>query len=142
MRNSNAPSDLGDDMPTYEYRCGNCGHELEAVQSFSDSPLTVCPTCGQEALRKLFGNVGVVFKGPGFYRTDSRKDGSGASTPVKKASESAGDKAGSSGDSGASASPSSDKKPGAGTSGPSTSSSPSTSSTATTSSTSGGAAAS
>ena len=92
-------------MPTYEYRCGNCGHELEAVQSFTDAPLSVCPSCGQEALRKLFGNVGVVFKGSGFYRNDSRKDGTGASTPVKKAGESSagGDKSASSGDSGGSA---------------------------------------
>ena len=59
-------------MPTYQYACTACDHELEAVQSFSDDPLTVCPECGG-ALRKLFGNVGVVFKGSGFYRTDSRK---------------------------------------------------------------------
>lgn len=67
-------------MPTYQYACTACGHELEAVQSFSDDPLTTCPDCGG-ALRKLFGNVGVVFKGSGFYRTDSRKSGdSGSST--------------------------------------------------------------
>ena len=58
-------------MPTYEYACTACGHDLEAVQSFSDDPLTECPECGG-ALRKVFGNVGVVFKGSGFYRTDSR----------------------------------------------------------------------
>ena len=58
-------------MPTYQYACTACGHDLEAVQSFSDDPLTECPECGG-ALRKLFGNVGVVFKGSGFYRTDSR----------------------------------------------------------------------
>lgn len=58
-------------MPTYQYACTACDHELEAVQSFSDDPLTVCPECGG-TLRKLFGNVGVVFKGSGFYRTDSR----------------------------------------------------------------------
>ncbi|MFN8125519.1 MAG: FmdB family zinc ribbon protein [Candidatus Nanopelagicales bacterium] len=66
-------------MPTYEYRCGECGHELEAVQSFSDPALTECPNCGKPALRKLFGNVGVVFKGSGFYRNDSRNDGKPAS---------------------------------------------------------------
>ena len=66
-------------MPTYQYACTACGHELEAVQSFSDDPLTTCPDCGG-ALRKLFGNVGVVFKGSGFYRNDSRSSGSAAST--------------------------------------------------------------
>jgi len=66
-------------VPTYQYACTGCGHELEAVQSFSDDPLTTCPECG-ESLRKLFGNVGVVFKGSGFYRTDSRTSGSTTST--------------------------------------------------------------
>ncbi len=66
-------------MPTYQYACTACGHELEAVQSFSDDALTTCPECSG-ALRKLFGNVGVVFKGSGFYRTDSRKSDSGSST--------------------------------------------------------------
>lgn len=61
-------------MPTYEYRCSSCGHQLEAVQSFSDEALTTCPDCGQDSLRKLFGNVGVVFKGSGFYRNDSREE--------------------------------------------------------------------
>ena len=65
-------------MPTYQYACTACGHELEAVQSFSDDALTTCPECSG-ALRKLFGNVGVVFKGSGFYRTDSRKGDSGSS---------------------------------------------------------------
>ena len=62
-------------MPTYQYACNDCGHELEAVQSFSDDALTTCPQCGGR-LRKLFGNVGVVFKGSGFYRTDSRSSSS------------------------------------------------------------------
>jgi putative FmdB family regulatory protein len=66
-------------VPTYQYACTACGHELEAVQSFSDDALTTCPECSG-ALRKLFGNVGVVFKGSGFYRTDSRKGDSGSST--------------------------------------------------------------
>src|SRR5690625_3111028 len=64
-------------VPTYQYACTACGHELEAVQSFSDDPLTECPAC-QGRLRKLFGSVGVVFKGPGFYRTDSRAGNNGA----------------------------------------------------------------
>ena len=59
-------------MPTYQYACTACGHELEAVQSFSDAALTECPECGG-ALRKVFSAVGVVFKGSGFYRTDSRE---------------------------------------------------------------------
>ena len=58
-------------MPTYEYACAECGERLEAVQKFSDDPLTVCPACGGR-LRKLFSPVGIVFKGSGFYRTDSR----------------------------------------------------------------------
>lgn len=73
-------------MPTYQYRCSNCGHDLEAVQSFTDDSLVDCPSCGEPGLRKVFGNVGVVFKGPGFYRTDSRKDGKAAakSAPAAK----------------------------------------------------------
>jgi len=58
-------------MPTYEYRCTECGAELEVTQKFSDPALTVCPTCAGP-LRKVFNAVGVVFKGSGFYRTDSR----------------------------------------------------------------------
>lgn len=58
-------------MPTYQYRCTKCGHDLEAVQKFTDSALTECPTCSGQ-LRKVFNAVGVVFKGSGFYRTDSR----------------------------------------------------------------------
>jgi putative FmdB family regulatory protein len=65
-------------VPTYQYACTSCGHQLEAVQSFSDDPLTVCPAC-EGKLRKLFSSVGIVFKGSGFYRTDSRSgDGNGA----------------------------------------------------------------
>lgn len=67
-------------MPTYEYRCRDCQEQLEVVQSIHDPALTQCPSCGGQ-LRKLFGNVGVVFKGSGFYRTDNRaksKAGSGA----------------------------------------------------------------
>ena len=58
-------------MPTYEYACKKCGEHLEVVQSFKDDPLTKCPSCGG-ALKKVFGNVGIVFKGSGFYKTDSR----------------------------------------------------------------------
>ena len=62
-------------MPTYQYACTACGHQLEAVQSFADDPLTECPSC-EGRLRKLFSGVGVVFKGSGFYRTDSRNSSS------------------------------------------------------------------
>ena len=58
-------------MPTYAYACTSCGEQLEAVQKFSDEPLTECPACGGR-LRKVFSPVGVVFKGSGFYKTDSR----------------------------------------------------------------------
>lgn len=58
-------------MPTYQYACTSCGHQLEAVQSFADEPLTECPAC-EGKLRKIFSSVGIVFKGSGFYRTDSR----------------------------------------------------------------------
>lgn len=70
-------------MPTYQYRCTACGHELEAVQNFSDAALTECPACAGR-LRKVFGSVGVVFKGSGFYKTDSRtssSSGGSASRP-------------------------------------------------------------
>ncbi|WP_433298306.1 FmdB family zinc ribbon protein [Actinoplanes sp. CA-030573] len=58
-------------MPTYQYACTECGHQLEAVQSFSDPALTECPNCHGK-LRKVFNSVGIVFKGSGFYRNDSR----------------------------------------------------------------------
>ena len=59
-------------MPTYEYACTQCGHEFEAFQSFSDAALTQCPEC-ESAIQKVYSNVGVVFKGSGFYKTDSRE---------------------------------------------------------------------
>lgn len=58
-------------MPTYEYRCAHCDRTFDVVQSFHDDPLTECPTCGQP-VKKVFGNVGIVFKGSGFYKNDSR----------------------------------------------------------------------
>jgi putative FmdB family regulatory protein len=58
-------------VPTYQYACTECGEQLEKVQKFSDDPLTVCPNCSGR-LRKVFSPVGIVFKGSGFYRTDSR----------------------------------------------------------------------
>lgn len=65
-------------MPTYQYRCTACGNELEAVQKFTDPSLTTCPNCAGD-LRKVFSAVGVVFKGSGFYSTDSRKKSSSES---------------------------------------------------------------
>ena len=77
-------------MPTYEYRCKDCGDELEVVQSFTDDALTTCPTCGGH-LRKVFGNVGITFKGSGFYKTDSRSgNGKKRSESKESASESSG----------------------------------------------------
>lgn len=97
-------------MPTYQYACTACHHELEAVQSFTDDALTECPECGGR-LRKLFGNVGVVFKGSGFYRNDSRSGssstGSGSSTDSAKADAPASGSTGPNTDSGAKTSTSS-----------------------------------
>ena len=86
-------------MPTYQYSCTECAHFFEQFQSFSDEPLTACPEC-QGRLRKVFNSVGVVFKGSGFYRTDSRttpseggegkSSGSGDSAPSKESAKSSG----------------------------------------------------
>jgi putative FmdB family regulatory protein len=65
-------------LPTYQYRCTDCGHEFEEFQSFTDDALTVCPVC-EGRLRKVFNAVGVVFKGSGFYRTDNREKASSSS---------------------------------------------------------------
>jgi putative FmdB family regulatory protein len=70
-------------VPTYQYACTECDHAFEQVQSFSDDALTVCPDCGGK-LRKVFSAAGVVFKGSGFYRTDSRGSSS-SSAPAKPA---------------------------------------------------------
>ncbi len=113
-------------MPTYQYQCTDCGEALEVHQSFTDDALTVCPVC-QGRLRKVFNAVGVVFKGSGFYRTDSRSSSS--------SSDSSGASSTSSSSGGSSSSSSS-------TSGSSTSSSTSsTSSTSSSGSSSGGSAA-
>ena len=94
-------------MPTYEYTCTECGEQVEVVQKFTDDPLTVCTACGGR-LRKVFSPVGIVFKGSGFYRTDSRNgsssDGPGKKDKDKEPSGSKTDsKSGSSADSGSSA---------------------------------------
>lgn len=84
-------------MPTYQYVCTECGGQLEAVQKFTDEPLTVHDECGGR-LRKVFSPVGIVFKGSGFYRTDSRNSGSSSSVSAP-AAKSGGDSAAPSGDS-------------------------------------------
>ena len=75
-------------MPTYAYRCKDCGHAFDAVQSFSDDALTECPACGG-VLRKQYGSVGVSFKGSGFYRTDSRSGTGGTGSAGGSTSDSA-----------------------------------------------------
>jgi putative FmdB family regulatory protein len=84
---------LEDLVPTYQYACTDCGHRFEAVQAFTDNSLTTCPECGGK-LRKVYGSVGVVFKGSGFYRTDSRAASSDVS-PDKSSDKSGGEKSGS-----------------------------------------------
>jgi putative FmdB family regulatory protein len=82
-------------MPTYEYACRDCGEHLEVVQSFKDDPLTECGRCGG-ALRKVFSAAGIIFKGSGYYVTDSRsksgKGGDGAESSGSAASSSDGSK--------------------------------------------------
>jgi putative FmdB family regulatory protein len=75
-------------VPTYQYACTDCGERVEAVQKFTDDPLTVCSACGGK-LRKVFSPVGIVFKGSGFYRTDSRADRKGAEPAAAKSNGSA-----------------------------------------------------
>ncbi|MER7726359.1 FmdB family zinc ribbon protein [Streptomyces sp. NPDC096323] len=75
-------------MPTYQYQCTECGEGLEAVQKFTDDALTVCPSCDGR-LKKVFSAVGIVFKGSGFYRNDSRGSSS-SSTPAPAAAKASG----------------------------------------------------
>src|SRR3954451_15834738 len=74
-------------VPTYQYACTACGHRFEAVQSFSDASLTDCPECAGR-LRKVFSSVGIVFKGSGFYRTDSRAAESSGGVKAEKSEKS------------------------------------------------------
>ena len=96
-------------MPTYEYACTECGDRTEVVQSISDAPPTTCTVCGGR-LRKVFSPVGIVFKGSGFYRTDSRgkpgkSDGDTAKKPADAASTSKPDAKGSSDGAGSASKP-------------------------------------
>ena len=74
-------------MPTYAYACADCGHAFDIVQSFSDDALTVCPQC-DGTLRKQFNAVGVVFKGGGFYRNDSRSTSASSDSATSSTSSS------------------------------------------------------
>ncbi len=114
-------------MPTYEYACTQCGQHLEVVQSFSDDPITTCAVCGGP-MRKVFGTIGIVLKGSGFYKTDSRSSSSksggeaggakkaadGEGSPSAPAKESSGSTGSSSGDSSSVGSPSGGSSAGAG----------------------------
>jgi putative FmdB family regulatory protein len=104
-------------VPTYQYACRACDERLEVVQKFSDEPLTECAVCGGR-LRKIFSPVGIVFKGSGFYRTDSRngsaalaKDGATAKETKETKPNGASDGSSSSSDSGSAAGGSAEKKP-------------------------------
>ncbi|WP_309132302.1 FmdB family zinc ribbon protein [Brevibacterium sp.] len=72
-------------MPVYSYACKSCGHAFDIHQDFSDDSLTICPEC-QGRLKKVFGTVGVSFKGSGFYATDSRSGSTSTSTAASKSS--------------------------------------------------------
>ena len=98
-------------MPTYEYRCDDCANTFDVVQGFHDDPLTACPTCGSP-VRKVFGNVGIVFKGSGFYKTDSRSGGTStkpAETAAPTSTDGASGNSGGSSDAGSESSGKSDK---------------------------------
>ena len=112
-------------MPTYSYACTECDNRFDMVQAFTDDALTTCEQCSGR-LRKLFNSVGVVFKGSGFYRTDSRESGEEASSPSNGSSSS---------DSGSSSSSKSSEKSGSGSSEKSSSSSSDKSSSSSTAST-------
>ena len=96
-------------MPTYQYACTACDEELEVVQKFTDDPLTVCDACGGR-LRKVYSPVGIVFKGSGFYRTDSRN----GSKAKDKQANSSGDSSSGKGDAAAASLGSPDGKSGSG----------------------------
>lgn len=98
-------------MPTYQYRCKDCNNELEVVQKFTDDALTECPACTGGELRKIYNAVGVVFKGSGFYRTDSRAGKADSSSKSASSSSSTTSSSESGGSSSSSASDSSASTP-------------------------------
>jgi len=81
-------------MPIYEYRCSSCGHEKEILQKMSDAPLTVCPACGKDTLRKQISAAGFQLKGSGWYATDFRGGSKGGSDEKKSGGDKDGNKAG------------------------------------------------
>lgn len=93
-------------MPTYQYRCKDCGHDFEVVQAFTDDALTECPEC-DGALKKVYGNVGISFKGSGFYKNDAR---SGSKSTSSSSSSSSSSSESSSSDSSSSSTAKSDTK--------------------------------
>ena len=108
-------------MPTYEYACKSCGEHLEVVQSFKDDALTTCPACSGQ-LRKVFGSIGIAFKGSGFYKTDSRSAASasnGSAAAPAKASASS-DSSGSAPSESSSSKPTASTPPSSGSPSPST----------------------
>ncbi|MFN8072075.1 MAG: FmdB family zinc ribbon protein [Mycobacterium sp.] len=109
-------------MPTYSYACTECDNRFDAVQAFTDDALTTCPRCSGR-LRKLFNSVGVVFKGSGFYRTDSRDSASKSSGASSSGEKSGGQEKSSSGDSGSGSSSSGSSTPSSSSSTPATTSS-------------------
>jgi putative FmdB family regulatory protein len=105
-------------VPTYQYRCTECDHAFEQFQSFTDDALTVCPECGGR-LRKVYNAVGVVFKGSGFYRNDSRGTTTSSETPAAKSGDSSSSSSSSTSSSTTESSPSTSKSASpAGTSAP------------------------
>ena len=110
-------------MPTYQYQCTECGEALEVVQKFTDDALSVCPAC-EGKLRKVYSAVGIVFKGSGFYRTDSRGGSSSSSSPASSGGKSDSAAPAKSDSAGSSASSSSPSSSGSSSSSSSSSSSP------------------
>jgi putative FmdB family regulatory protein len=103
----------GAGVPTYQYTCTDCGEPLEVVQKFTDDALIECPQCGGK-LRKVYSGVGIVFKGSGFYRTDSRSSDSAVTPPAETAKTDKSEKAAastSSSDSGSSSTPAAPASP-------------------------------
>lgn len=79
-------------MPTYDYRCKNCGHHFEEFQSVTDKPLTICPQCGGNLQRLITGGSGLIFKGSGFYITDYKKENSKSNAASGSSNTPAGEK--------------------------------------------------
>src|SRR3954451_24899840 len=123
-------------LPTYQYRCTECDHAFEEFQSFTDDALTLCPVCGGR-LRKVFNAVGVVFKGSGFYRTDSRSKETSSTSSASSGTEGSSTKESSSTSGDGSSSSSSSSSGGSDSSTPSTSSSGSAGGSSTSSTTAG-----